>query len=168
MVFGIGKAVKKRQAGAEERERKRDEKEERRKKLKRIEERAKSAEAKRLKKSEYKVTAKKVIRTGKEKARGKGTLYKIGKAVSKEAGKWGAPDEKPKKKTTKTKSRAKPKQKIGVGTISKVRKFSGVKYQLSSTHSTKKLAQNRATYFKNRGELVRIVKTQKGYSVYIK
>ena len=161
MVFGISKAVKKRQAGAEERKRKRDEKAEQRKKLKRIEERAKAAEVKRVDQAEYKATAKKAISRGKEKARGtrgtrgKDTLKKIGKAAKKEAGKWGVPDDKPKKKTS-------------VDAVARVKKFNGVKYQLSSTHSTKKLAQKKANSFKKYGESVRIIKTQKGYSVYIK
>lgn len=167
MVFGI----KKRQAGAAERKRKRDEKKKRVEELKRIEERAKATEYKRLKKAELKLSKQQAIKRGKEGARGKsGVLYKIGKAASKEARKWGAPDEQPKKKTQKPKSRAKtkPKKKIGVGSILRVRKFNGIKYQLSSSHGTKKLAQKKATYFKNKGESVRVVKTQKGYSVYIK
>lgn len=145
MVFGI----KKRQEDAEERKRNRA-------KLKRIEERSKEIESKRLKKSKLKLAKQQAIKRGKEGAHGKsGVLYKIGKAASKEASRWGAPDEKPKKKT-------------GVGSISRVRKFNGVKYQLSSSHGTKKLAQKKATYFKNKGESVRVVKTQNGWSVYIK
>ena len=163
--------LKKRQEGAAERKRKREEKAERKKKLKRIEERAKATESKRLKDSKVKQDKQEAIKRGKESAHGKsGVLYKIGKAASKEASKWGAPDEKPKKKKQKPKSRAKtkPKKKIGVGSISRVRKFNGVKYKLSSSHGSKKLAQKKATYFKNHGESVRVVKTQKGWSVYIK
>ena len=165
MVFGL----KKRQAGAAERKRKREEKEEKRAKLKRVEKRAKEFESKRLKKAELKSAKQQAIKRGKEGAHGKsGIFYKIGKAASKEASRWGEPDEKPKKASQKPKSRAKPKKKIGVGSISRVRKFNGVKYQLSSSHGTKKLAQKKATYFKNKGESVRVVKTQKGWSVYIK
>lgn len=167
MVFGIGKAIKKRQAGAEERKKKREQR-------KALEESARIGEQKRIKKEKERVRkakelkeAEAAVRRGKAKARKKGRgavavgLVKKGvKVAVKEARKYEFVDgEEPTK-------RKPAKKKIVKATASKTKVFGGKRYTLQSSHTKKPAASKKRDALKAKGKIARVVSTVKGYSVY--